>query len=110
MNRCINLFAFSFMVKEGERQEHKEAARETQAVIDRIEDDGVAVLLVGEGGKTQVDIPASLLPDGASGGDHLRITITVDSASRGATERGIKELQEQLKEQSGTKDKKDFKL
>jgi hypothetical protein len=98
------------MVKEGERQERRKRARELRAVIDRIEDGGVAVLLVGEGGKTQVDIPASLLPDGASDGDHLSITIAVDHSSRAASEERVKKLQEQLKQQSGTEDTKDFKL
>jgi hypothetical protein len=98
------------MAKEDERQELKGASRQTDAVIDRIEDGGVAVLLVGEGGKTQVDIPVSLLPKGASDGDHLRVTITIDRRSRAATEQRIAKLKDQLKQQSGTEDKKDFKL
>jgi hypothetical protein len=98
------------MVKEDERQERKGDSRKTDAVLDRIEDGGVAVLLVGADGKTQVDIPVSLLPKGAADGDHLRISITLERHSRAAAEDRIKKLQDQLKEQSGTEDKKDFKL
>ncbi|HEY0320877.1 MAG TPA: DUF3006 domain-containing protein [Pyrinomonadaceae bacterium] len=98
------------MVKDDERQERKGNSKQTHAVIDRIEDGGVAALLVGEDEKTQMDIPVSLLPRGASDGDHLRITITVDRSSRDSAEDRIKKLQDQLKGQSGTEDKKDFKL
>ena len=98
------------MNKEDEREVRREESKETRAVIDRIEDGGVAVLLVGEDGKTKVDVPVSLLPKGASDGDHLHITITTDPASRSATERSVKKLQEELKQQSGTEGQKDFKL
>jgi hypothetical protein len=98
------------MNKEEKREERKEESKETRAVIDRIEDGGVAVLLVGEDGKTKVDVPVSLLPKGASDGDHLRITITADHASRSATEKSVKKLQDELKQQSDTEGKKDFKL
>lgn len=95
------------MVKDDERQG---ASKQAHAVIDRIEDGGVAVLLVGEDEKTKVEIPVSLLPEGATDGDHLRITIGLDRHSRAAAEDRIRQLQEQLKRQSGTDDKKDFKL
>jgi hypothetical protein len=70
----------------------------------------MAVLMIGEGGKVQVDVPASLLPKGASAGDHLRLTISIDSSSRAKAEERVKELQEELKQQSGTEEQKDFKL
>jgi hypothetical protein len=99
------------MVKEKEREESKQSSsRRLRAVLDRIEDNGMAVLLVGEDGKTQMDVPASLLPDGAKDGDHLHITIDIDHPARAAAESRIKKLQEELKGQSGTEDKKDFKL
>lgn len=98
------------MVKDDERRGRAGDSRQLHATIDRIEDNDVAVILVGEDEKTKVEIPASLLPRGASDGDHLRITIKIDRASRTAAEDRIKKLQDQLKQQSGTEDKKDFKL
>ena len=92
------------------KDERKEEARESRAVIDRIEDGGTAVILVGDDGKTQVDIPVSLLPEGAKDGDHLRIHISLDRASRSSADERIKKLQDELKAQSGTEDKQDFKL
>jgi hypothetical protein len=95
-----------------ETDDHKERAKtaSVHAVIDRIEDGGVAVLLLEDEQKTQVELPVALLPEGCAGGDHLRITITPDRTSRAAAEARIKKLQEQLTEQSGTQGKKDFKL
>lgn len=98
------------MIKDDARQGHAGDSRQLHAAIDRIEDNDVAVLVVGEGGKTQVEIPVSLLPEGASDGDHLRITIMIDRDSRAAAESRIEKLQDQLKQQSSTNDKKDFKL
>jgi hypothetical protein len=92
------------------KDEHKEEARESRAIIDRIEEGDVAVLMAGEDGKTQVIVPVSLLPEGAKDGDHLRIHISLDRPSRSSAEERIKKLQDELKERSGTTDKKDFKL
>jgi hypothetical protein len=92
------------------KDEHKEEARQLRAVIDRIEEGDVAVLMVGEDGKTQMEIPISLLPEGAKDGDHLRIHISLDRPSRSGAEERIKKLQDELKGRSGTADKKDFKL
>lgn len=81
------------------------------AVIDRIEDGGMAVLLLDDDKKAQLEIPASLLPDGASDGDHLSITITRDGAKRAAAEERIRKLQERLTHASGgDEEQKDFKL
>jgi autonomous glycyl radical cofactor GrcA len=80
------------------------------AVIDRIEDGGVAVLLVGDDEKTQIDLPVALLPEGVAGGDHLKITITQERSLREAAEARVKKLQDRLTESSGTQDQKDFKL
>jgi acylphosphatase len=80
------------------------------AVVDRVEDGGVAVLLVGDDEKTKIDLPASLLPEGVNDGDHLKITITPDHESRAAAAERVKKLQEQLAEAGGAQEQKDFKL
>ncbi|HKS26832.1 MAG TPA: DUF3006 domain-containing protein [Pyrinomonadaceae bacterium] len=98
------------MAKEDDRKEHKEESSRTRAVIDRIEDGRIAVLLIGEDGKTRVDVPLSLLPEGASDGDHLNISISLDRNSRTEAEARIRRLQDELREQSGTDGKTDFKL
>ena len=90
--------------------ERRAASKQMRAVIDRIEEDAIAVLLVGDDERTQLDVPVSLLPEGAKDGDHLRVTFTIDRASRDSAKARIKRLQEQLKTESGTQDKKDFKL
>ena len=38
------------------------ASKRTRGVIDRIEDNGTAVVLVGEDEGVSIDVPASLLP------------------------------------------------
>jgi hypothetical protein len=98
------------MAKDEKPRERKTASRQTHAVFDRLEDGDMAVLMAGEDGKTQVDVPISLLPKGAEEGDRLRITIMIDRDSRNKAEERITQLQEELKQQSGTEDKKDFKL
>jgi hypothetical protein len=96
---------------DAENQKKRVAAKPIHAVVDRIEDGGMAVLLLDDDKKTQVDIPAALLPDGASDGDHLRINITRDGATRAAAEDRIKKLQERLTRTSGgDEEQKDFKL
>lgn len=85
-------------------------AAPVHAVIDRIEDKGVAVLLVGDDEKMQIDLPAELLPKGAKEGDHLRITIALDGAARTAAADRVKKLQEQLTQAGGAQAQKDFKL
>lgn len=70
----------------------------------------MAVLLVNDDEKTQVELPLALLPEGADDGDHLKITITLDRESRDAARERVKKLQEKLAEQSGTEGQKDFKL
>jgi DUF3006 family protein len=89
-----------------EKQGHK--SRRTRAVIDRIEDNGTAVVLVGED-EQKVELPASLLPEGAESGDHLSIDITLDAASRKEAEDRVKALQERL-EKRGGEGQKSFKL
>jgi hypothetical protein len=84
-------------------------SRRTRAVVDRIEDGGVAVLHVGEDEETQVELPASLLPEGAESGSHILINVSLDEASRKAAEDRVKALQERL-EKRGGEGQKNFKL
>ena len=84
-------------------------SKRTRAVIDRIEDGGKAVLLVGED-EHKVELPASLLPEGAEGGSHLSINITLDEASRKEAEDRVKALQEKLEKRGGGEGQKNFKL
>ena len=88
--------------------EEKKSKR-TRAVIDRIEDNGVAVVLVGED-EHKVELPASLLPGGAESGSHLSINITLDEASRKEAEERVKALQEKLEKRGGGEGQKSFKL
>ncbi len=85
-------------------------AHAIHAVIDRIEDGGIAVVLLGDDEKQQIDLPVVFLPSGASAGDHLRISITLDKQARSAAEDNVKKLQDELTARSGTQDQKDFKL
>ena len=86
----------------------KEKFKRTRAVIDRIEDNGVAVVLAGDD-ELKVELPASLLPDGADAGSHLVINISLDEASRKEAEERVKALQEKL-EKRGGEGRKSFKL
>ena len=83
--------------------------RKTRAVIDRIEDGGRAVVQIGDDKSGLVDLPVSLLPEGASDGDHLVITVKIERGARASAEERIRALQEKL-EGRGGEGKKDFKL
>jgi hypothetical protein len=85
-------------------------SRQIRAVIDRIEDNRMAVLVIGDDQKTQVDVPLALLPEGASDGDHLRLTFSLDKASRDEAEERVKKLQDKLAETGDGEEQKDFKL
>jgi hypothetical protein len=95
---------------ETDDQKKHEKAQAIHAVIDRIEDGRLAVLLLDYDGQTQIDLPLSLLPEGAAGGDHLSITIAQDKGSRAAAEDRIRKMQEQLAQSTGAQEQKDFKL
>ena len=84
-------------------------SKRTRAVIDRIEDGGTAVLLVGEEEETKVELSASLLPEGAEAGSHLVLHISLDETSRKEAEERVKALQEKL-EKRGGEGQKNFKL
>ena len=89
--------------------EKGDKSKRTRAVIDRIEDGGTAVLLVGED-EHKVELPASLLPEGAESGSHLSINVTLDEASRKEAEERVKALQEKLEKRGGGEGQKSFKL
>jgi hypothetical protein len=94
---------------------------ELRAVVDRVEDGGVAVLSI-EGHKPTLDVPLARLPEGTADGDHLRLTFdgepgartltkaSLDRAARASAEDRVKQMQDRLEKLSGTADKKDFKL
>jgi len=83
-------------------------SKRTRAVIDRIEDGGTAVLLAGED-EIKVELPASLLPEGAESGSHLVLNLSLDETSRKEAEERVKALQEKL-ERRGGGGQKNFKL
>ena len=94
---------------------------EVAAVVDRIEDGGVAVVSLGDG-KQILDLPLSRLPEGTADGDHLRLTfegepseqnferVVKDRQSRADAHDRARELQERLAQRGGAAGKKDFKL
>ena len=101
---------------------------EIRAALDRVEDGRMAVLLLEDDGKSQLDLPVSRLPEGSTGGDHFVLTfeeasgesddghgrrllrVTRDERSRADTAARIRSLQESLAQKSNTAGKKDFKL
>jgi hypothetical protein len=112
----------------GRKDEKKKEARqddaqgvELRAVVDRVEDGGVAVLSI-EGRKSTLDVPLAHLPEGTADGDHLRLTFDGEpgarTLARASRERGarasaedrVRKMQERLEHLSGTAGKKDFKL
>lgn len=97
-------------VHEMSDERKREASKRTRGVIDRIEDDGMAVVLVGEEEGVSLDVPASLLPEGAEEGDHLSINIALDKESRRSAEDRVKALQEKLEKRGGSSEQKNFKL
>jgi hypothetical protein len=76
--------------------ENSEHTSNFHAVIDRIEDNEMAVIFLGDDEKAQIDLPVSFLPANAGDGDHLRITITLDEESRDAMQDRIRKLQDEL--------------
>lgn len=96
--------------KDSRKGKSSSSSKQTRAVIDRIEDEGMAVLLAGDDEKIRLDVPVSLLPEGARDGDHLRVTIALDKQARDEAEKSIRRIQEELKAESHTEGKKDFKL
>jgi hypothetical protein len=108
----------------GKKKEAREADAEgveVRAVVDRVEDGGVAVLSL-EGRKPTLDVPLAHLPEGTSDGDHLRLTFvgepsartltkaSLDRGARASAQDRVKQMQERLEKLSGAAGKKDFKL
>ena len=91
-------------------QRQRAPSRQIRAEINQIEDNGMAVLMVGDDAKTKLDIPVALLPEGASDGDHLRITISLDKESSDAAAARVKKMQDKLAQSGGAEEQKDFKL
>ena len=98
---------------------------EVRAVVDRVEDGDIAVLILDDEAKSQLDVPCARLPEDAnSDGDHLLLTFDVDAesgqrmlksitpapAARAEASDRIKKMQERLARMSGAEGKKDFKL
>lgn len=88
----------------------KKARTSVRAVIDRIEDGGLAVLLLGDDEQVTIDVPLDVLPAGAGGGDHLLITFALDGGSRAETEKRVKGLREKLERRGGGGGGTEFKL
>jgi hypothetical protein len=91
-------------------QPKRGASKQIRAQINRIEDNDVAVLMVGDDAKTQLDFPRALLPEGADEGDHLRINISLDKESKDAASDRVKKLQDKLAQAGSTEGQTDFKL
>ena len=86
-------------------------SKKIRGVIDRIEDNEMAVILVGEDEKSSIDVPTALLPAEATDGDHLTITITLDAQSREKAAERTRAMRERLEKLGGaTSGQKDFKL
>lgn len=79
-----------------DKQPDEPVSSSIHAVIDRIEDEGMAVILAGDDEACRIDLPVALLPPGATDGDHLRIKITLDDESRNTMAERIRNLQAEL--------------
>lgn len=84
--------------------------KRTRASIDRVEDGDWAVVLVGEDESFSIDLPVSMLPDGAQPGSHIEISVRLDEDSRRAAEDRIKSLQDRLESRSQSSAQRNFKL
>jgi hypothetical protein len=86
-------------------------SKKVRGVIDRVEDNDTAVIYLDEDERHSIDVPTSMLPRGASDGDHLTITFTLDAESRVKAEGRVREMRERLEKLGGSgPTKKDFKL
>lgn len=87
----------------------KTKSAELRAVVDRLEDNGFAVILVGDD-ETPIDFPVALLPADTAPGDHLRLNIKLDASARDDAQDRTRALLEQLESRTTPSGKKDFKL
>lgn len=83
---------------------------EINLVVDRIEDGKHAVLTSADDEAISIDFPASLLPEGTTDGDHLKLRITRDATARDEATAKTQELLERLESRTTTPGKKDFTL
>lgn len=60
-------------------------------IIDRIEGD-LAVITLYDDDSVKFNLPVSLLPEKARGGDHLQIAFAIDEESRDELKKRIEEL------------------
>ena len=93
-----------------ENTQKRAAPAKVRGVIDRVEDGGMAVVLVGDDEEISIDVPLALLPEGAGDGDHLTITFALNKESRAQAEDRVKALQERLSNRGDAGEKKDIKL
>ncbi len=80
------------------------------AVVDRIEDGRIAVLLVGDDEKLTLDVPLVMLPPEASDGDHLTIKFSIKRSSKARAQERISKLQQKLGQRGGDGGNTHFKL
>lgn len=83
--------------------EKREASRRTRAAVDRIEDGGWAVLQIGDDAKNLLNLPVSLLPEGATDGDRIIINVKIDRDARDDAATRIRALQEKLERRARDK-------
>lgn len=91
-------------------EEKARKTKRTRASLDRVEDGDWAVVLVGEDEQFSIDLPLSMLPDGADSGSRLLISVSLDEDARREAEDRIKSLQDRLERRSESKDQRNFKL
>jgi len=72
--------------------------------LDRIEEN-LAVLITREG--HPFHLPAGCLPEGAGGGDVIRVTLSVDEAETEALAARIRDLQQQLLDRTRERSRND---
>lgn len=91
-------------------QEKKGGTVKTRAVVDRVEDGELAVVMVGDDESFSIDLPVSMLPEGVEAGSHLVITVKPDKESGRAAEERVNALQERLEQRGESRGQKNFKL
>jgi len=108
-----------------EKQPRSARTVKEKAVIDRIEDGEIAVVILEDEAQSQLDLHVSHLPaEARADGDHLWLTFEIGAdrqtrtlkkieaapQSRAAAEERVTSLQQRLEKLSGTVGQKDFKL
>jgi hypothetical protein len=78
------------------------------AHVDRIEEK-IAVIILNDDDKVQLDLPLKYLPKGIKEGDHLRIGIEIAPEETESARKRIKKLQQELIDGDDS-EQKNFKL